>query len=351
MSKQNQTSFRKVAECLYRNESSGAYYAFVKRNGRQIRRSLKTKDRKLAERRLKEFRGDADKLVSGGRNRISFIQLGEIWKPVACANLKKSSADRIGRCLRTLNTFFGDRIVSAVTMRDCEEWEVSRGKGIAASTFNKDAQVLKACLQYAVDRGMLLDNPSNVIKHRRITDKRIVIPTKEQFDKLCDTILSLDPRAREAFPLVKLLATSGMRLAEAINITWGEIDFDKDYFVVSGGEVGTKNRQVRTVPLFPAMKKFIESYYDTENTESNEYLFKFKSARKALETACRVAKLPHFTHHCLRHYFVSNAIEKGIDFKTIANWIGHKDGGLLVAKTYGHLRDVHSHQMAKLMTE
>ena len=41
-------------------------------------------------------------------------------------------------------------------------------------------------------------------------------------------MLGLDPRAREAFPLVKLLATSGMRLAEAINITWGEIDFDKD---------------------------------------------------------------------------------------------------------------------------
>ena len=60
-------------------------------------------------------------------------------------------------------------------------------------------------------------------------------------------------------------------------------------------------------------------------------------------------KFPRFTHHCLRHYFVSNAIEKGIDFKTIANWIGHKDGGLLVAKTYGHLRDSHSHEMAKLM--
>ena len=69
-----------------------------------------------------------------------------------------------------------------------------------------------------------------------------------------------------------------------------------------------------------------------------------------METACRVANLPHFTHHCLRHYFVSNAIEKGIDFKTIAT-DHHKDGGLLVAKTYGHLRDVHSYQMARLMTE
>ena len=47
---------------------------------------------------------------------------------------------------------------------------------------------------------------------------------------------------------------------------------------------------------------------------------------------------------------MSNAIEKGIDFKTIASWIGHKDGGLLVAKTYVHLRDTHSMEMAKRMT-
>ena len=47
---------------------------------------------------------------------------------------------------------------------------------------------------------------------------------------------------------------------------------------------------------------------------------------------------------------MSNAIEAGIDFKVIAGWVGHKDGGLLVAKTYGHLRDTHSTEMAKRMT-
>ena len=191
MDKQNQTSFRKVAECLYRNESSKTYYAFVKRNGRQIRRSLKTTDRKLAERRLKEFRGDASKLVSGGRNRITFEDLSKLWLPVASSNLKKSSADRIERCLKILNGYFGTSIISSITMRDCEEWEVSRGRNIAASTFNKDAQVLKACLQYAVDRGMLLDNPSKVIKARKVKDKKILIPSRDQFQNLCDTLLPL----------------------------------------------------------------------------------------------------------------------------------------------------------------
>ena len=46
----------RVAECLYHNESSSGYYALVKKPGKQIRRSLKTTDRKLAERHLRDFR-------------------------------------------------------------------------------------------------------------------------------------------------------------------------------------------------------------------------------------------------------------------------------------------------------
>jgi site-specific recombinase XerD len=52
----------------------------------------------------------------------------------------------------------------------------------------------------------------------------------------------------------------------------------------------------------------------------------------------------------MRHYFVSKAIDAGADFKAIAAWVGHQNGGLLVAKTYGHLRDTHSFEMAKRMT-
>jgi len=51
-----QPVFNKVGEDLYRLESTGGYYALVKRGGKQIRRSRKTKDRKLAERRLVDSR-------------------------------------------------------------------------------------------------------------------------------------------------------------------------------------------------------------------------------------------------------------------------------------------------------
>ena len=45
-----------VAENLYRLESSGGYYALLKRGDKQFRRSLKTKGRKLVEQRLTDFR-------------------------------------------------------------------------------------------------------------------------------------------------------------------------------------------------------------------------------------------------------------------------------------------------------
>jgi hypothetical protein len=44
-----QPVFHKIAENPYRLESSDGYYALIKKSGKQFRRSLKTKDRMLAE--------------------------------------------------------------------------------------------------------------------------------------------------------------------------------------------------------------------------------------------------------------------------------------------------------------
>lgn len=87
-----------------------------------------------------------------------------------------------------------------------------------------------------------------------------------------------------------------------------------------------------------------------QKPELGAELISIDTAKKALASACKKAELSSFTRHALRHYFVSNAIESRIDFKVIAAWVGHKDGGVLVSETYGHLRDTHSFEMPKRMT-
>lgn len=55
--------FAKVAECLDLHVGTSRYYAFVKRGGKQFRRSLKTTGRQLANRRLADYREEVQRLT------------------------------------------------------------------------------------------------------------------------------------------------------------------------------------------------------------------------------------------------------------------------------------------------
>jgi hypothetical protein len=37
----------------------------------------------------------------------------------------------------------------------------------------------------------------------------------------------------------------------------------------------------------------------------------------------------------MRHYFIRHAIEQQIDYRVIADWVGHTDGGAHIGRTYG----------------
>lgn len=190
------------------------------------------------------------------------------------------------------------------------------------------------------------------IARRKLPKNKITIPNTEDFTQLVTTIRSLGPRAQMGADLIESLSYSGMRLSEATALTWADVDFERGQFTVTGGAKGTKNHEVRTVPLFPALRSLLERIKAKRDggIAPNERVVPILTARTGVRSACLKAGLAHFHHHLCRHFFVSQAIEAGVDFKTVAAWVGHKDGGVLVAKTYGHLRDTHSAEMAKRMT-
>ncbi|MHC1767935.1 MAG: tyrosine-type recombinase/integrase [Verrucomicrobiia bacterium] len=61
-------------------------------------------------------------------------------------------------------------------------------------------------------------------------------------------------------------------------------------------------------------------------------------------------KLQKIGFHDNRHHFISMCVMSGVDFMTIAKWVGHKDGGVLIGKVYGHLADEHRRRMAQKVT-
>jgi integrase len=76
-------------------------------------------------------------------------------------------------------------------------------------------------------------------------------------------------------------------------------------------------------------------------------VFLVNEAQKALDRAAKIVGSARIVHHDLRHLFATTCIEAGVDIPTVSRWLGHKDGGALAMKTYGHLRDEHSAAAAK----
>jgi integrase len=151
---------------------------------------------------------------------------------------------------------------------------------------------------------------------------------------------------------VRGLAFTGLRKGEAGEVEWRDLDFEKGEIVVRGdAETATKNWTVRRVPLIPdARAPFERMRAERRGERLDAKVFRVGECQKALDRACKKVGADRITHHDLRHLFATRCIESGLDIPTVSRWLGHKDGGALAMKTYGHLRREHSIAQAQRVT-
>jgi integrase len=343
---------KKVAPNLYRT-ATGKYYLLVKRGGKQFRRSLKTTDAALAKRRLREFQEKAVRLTGDGAERgLHFEDLASRWLASIQPELKPNSYHRRVTSLKALSPFFNGHPVRSIGQRQIEAWKIKRGANVSARTWNIETETLRRLLNYAKDvLKIILENPADTIKRKKVIQPGVVIPSKEQFRLLLEELRKGHKATGHTADFVEFLAYSGCRQTEGCNVRWRDVNLKLGTLLITGGDLGTKNYQARTLPLFAPLLRLVESMKARQpDALEDDLVFAIHDARLVILRACERLGLPRYGHHTMRHFFCSNAIEAGCDFKVIAEWLGHKDGGVLVAKTYGHLRNEHSAAMAKRIT-
>lgn len=245
--------------------------------------------------------------------------------------MKPASVTRRRTCIQNLKPFFRHITIRNITPAYCDRWLLERGPLIAASTFAHELGTMKLIFDFAVTRGLLLENPARHIARRRIPAAEIQVPTREQFQQLIAAILDADDtfgtqgKGQHGAELVQLLAYSGCRLAEAASLRWCDVDFEQDTVTVTGGQAGTKNHEIRKVPMTPALRTLLEKMKSQRNPQPTDAVAVHKDAKKCLHTACRKLGFPHFTHHDFRHFFATTCIESGVNIPTISRWLGHKE--------------------------
>lgn len=210
----------------------------------------------------------------------------------------------------------------------------------------------------APDRHCQRPLPFEGIVWRKWDRKSRSLVTPEEIDRLVNAAVAhLPRRGRDFAEYVRFLQFTACREKEALAIRWGDIDWQREVVTI-GARGESKNRSPRHLPMNPKLRRLLGELTKRRAPDS-DLLFPSPrlgddgeeeaaggSFRAALGKARLKARLPKFGFHDLRHHFASHAVMGGVDFATLARWLGHRDGGALLARTYAHMTDSHERQLA-----
>jgi integrase len=334
---------------LIRYTPSGTYFARLRVNGKLIRKTLKTDVLSVAKLRLADFekfeRQSADTHTNATRGKLTFGEAMEIYRQRinGAVTLKQRSKDYYAERITALRSSWPDlekTDVRKITKADCMNWAASFGHGASPTAYNNTVKVLRDLLTIGMESGARYDNPALSIKRASLKAKKLKLP---EFDKFNDFIATMEGSggrfSRSCADLVRFLAYGGFRKSEAANVQWQDCDLAGKKIAVWGDpENRTKNGEFRSIPMIPDMVQLLDRLRAERPDEPLETpVMRVRECQKAMDRAAKIVGISRITHHDLRHLFATRCIESGVDIPTVSRWLGHKDGGALAMKVYGHL--------------
>jgi integrase len=341
---------------------SGRYYARAYAGGKEVWKSLKTSHYSVAEARLAEFLKEHRERVSNNNDEVSAkMTFGEALKihqqnQADDVTIKPSTRhywNQIFVALLKSWPGLADMEIRRVTKTDCKKWARAFRKVASPTRHNNTISGLRHVFDVAKDAGVIYSNPAEHLERAPVRAKQLTLPSSDQFLQIVDAVERAGAWcSQDCADFLRGLAFTGCRKGEAGQITWRDVDFGGGEIVVRGDpETATKNWTVRRVPLIPEARALFERMRSERHGEAlDAKVFRVGECQKALDRACTKIGAERITHHDLRHLFATRCIESGVDIPTVSRWLGHKDGGALAMKTYGHLRREHSIAQAQRVT-
>ena len=227
--------------------------------------------------------------------------------------------------------------------------------GIRPRTVNIDVIVLRNVLKEAKDDGLIVRLPTEGIRPKKVKTPVRSLLSPAAFEDLCEAAADCGKNSVQLLDYLRLLAYSGARRDEALALKWEDVNFERK-FIRIGADGFAKNSRARHVDFSARLEAHLREMA-TRRAPDSQWIFPSpqrgqtdmpaKTLRESFLIARRKAGLEWTGFHDLRHHFASMAVMSGIDFKTIAEWLGHQDGGMLVGKVYGHLLPEHKQRMAE----
>ncbi len=201
---------------------------------------------------------------------------------------------------------------------------------LKASSRNRKYASLKGFFNWLEDGEFLPAGFSSIIESPKVPQK---IPHYLSVDEATSLVKSAAKTGRREKTLVLLLYAAGLRVSEACELTWRNVDFNHSIIKVKGK--GGKERQLS---IIKSLKSAL-----LEMAKYKEGKFVFGKAALNPRTAYQIIKdegakaglLKPLHPHALRHSFATHMLSSGVDLRVLQELLGHES--LTATQKYLHL--------------
>jgi integrase len=223
--------------------------------------------------------------------------------------------------LKVLLPYFGESPIGRISKSTVREYRTARRKEkpqLSEATLNRDIEVLRHLLYWALDEGFLTTNPLTRIRLPKQRRKPRPIMSLAEEDKL---LAAASPHLRE---IAIAALDSGMRRGELLTQRWEHIDFNRRLLLVTHSK--TPGGEAREIPLTARLTDLLSTFRKPDGlvfTFKGRPIHKIKTAWKA---TIRRSGIRYFRFHDLRHTFNTRLMEAGVIQDVRMELMGHSPG-------------------------
>jgi integrase len=244
---------------------------------------------------------------------------------------------------------FGRMPLAAIEPRDIKRYaQTLAERGLSPSSVRNYLAPVRVLLATAYEDGLIQRNPAAGLRISQRTNTSDAEPKPKALTE-AELRAFLDALPGEWRLFFEFLAQTGLRIGEAIALTWNDLDPEQRRLhvrrrIYRGRSDTPKSRYGRrTIPLTPSMTAALGAQRGSAADEAplfpsqiGSHLDPAKVFTRILKPAAGKAGVPWAGFHTLRHTCGTMLFRHGFNAKQVQIWLGHHSPAFTLA-TYVHL--------------
>ena len=276
---------------------------------------------------------------------LTFEDWSEHWLGTK-VNVKHKTLDQYKRNLEYASRFFGKKQLDKIQAHDLETMlKTLREDGKSSTTARQVFINVSSCLKSAYKRGLMVRDVAEQVDSPKAMKRKPVMLSRKDWN----TLVTASRKSNREL-IVEFVLKTGMRITEALSITWDQVNSNEANVTV--GESKTDAGTGRTIPLDQTLlgrltalrTKHYELQMEYRDWNPTGLVFCTNAGNqnllanlqiRVLTPLLKEAGLPHLTWHHLRHNAGSYLLSENVPITAVSKILGHANPAITM-NIYAH---------------